>query len=330
MKINELVLKNRFVVEAGPVPPVQDTTAAPAATTTPAAPKPPAAPAAKGPGLWDQIKQGANKLQAGIAGAKAGYTGSQAQQVGQAEAEEIGSMYFKKWNSAIGQNPALNTAANLQAFMQNSTKKSGIKVPPPPAGELNPAVTSKYIIDVIGKSFAATDLGLPSERQNDTAPQQPEGPALSPGVSVTSEEPMVLKYKGQDYAVNDQGQWAKSTNQNATLSQSMQQFLDRQEQAILDYKPEPQAAPAATAPPAATPEQPADTTQTDTATQAQQQVQQPVKGFGDNSIPVTPNIVTQTPSSTNTPKGNADNLIKQAGNDPEKIKAMLAALGVPA
>ena len=156
MKINELVLRNRFVVEAGPVPP--------------------AAPAAKGPGLWDQIKQGANKLQAGIAGAKAGYTGSQAQQAGQAEAEEIGSMYFKKWNSAIGQNPALNTAANLQAFMQNSTKKSGIKVPPPPAGELNPAVTSKYIIDVIGKSFAASDLGLPSERQDDTVPQQPQGP----------------------------------------------------------------------------------------------------------------------------------------------------------
>ena len=184
MKINELVLKNRFVVEADPVPPIQDTAAAPAATTTPAAPKPPAAapaaPAAKGPGLWDQIKQGANKLQAGITGAKAGYASSQAQQVGQAEAEEIGSMYFKKWNSAIGQNPALNTAANLQAFMQNSTKKSGMKVPPPPAGELNPAVTSKYIIDVIGKSFAATDLGLPSERQNDTVPQQTAAPAATP------------------------------------------------------------------------------------------------------------------------------------------------------
>jgi hypothetical protein len=174
MKINELVLKNRFVVEDGPVAPVEDPAAAPAATTTPTAPKPPAAaPAAKGPGLWDQIKQGANKLQAGIAGAKAGYAGSQAQQSGQAEAEEIGSMYFKQWNSAIGQNPALNTAANLQAFMQNSTKKSGMKVPPPPAGELNPAVTSKYIIDVIGKSFAASDLGLPAERQDNTVPQQP-------------------------------------------------------------------------------------------------------------------------------------------------------------
>ena len=173
MKINELVLKNRFVVENDPVAPTADPNAAPAAATTPTAPKPPAAaPAAKGPGLWDQIKQGANKLQAGIAGAKAGYAGSQAQQSGQAEAEEIGSMYFKQWNSAIGQNPALNTAANLQAFMQNSTKKSGIKVPPPPAGELNPAVTSKYIIDVIGKSFAASDLGLPAAAQQPAA-QQP-------------------------------------------------------------------------------------------------------------------------------------------------------------
>ena len=174
MKINELVLKNRFVVENSPVAPVEDPAAAPAATTTPTAPKPPAAaPAAKGPGLWDQIKQGANKLQAGIAGAKAGYASSQAQQAGIEKGQKIGTMYIDQWNKAIGQNPALNTAENLQAFMQNSTKKSGIKVPPPPAGELNPAVTSKYIIDVVSQSLAAGSLGLPSERQDDTVPQQP-------------------------------------------------------------------------------------------------------------------------------------------------------------
>lgn len=170
MKINELVLKNRFVVENDPVAPVADPAAAPAAATTPTAPKPPAAaPAAKGPGLWD-------KLKAGVAGAKASYTSSQAQRAGIEKGQKIGTMYIDQWNKAIGQNPALNTAENLQAFMQNSTKKSGIKVPPPPAGELNPAVTSKYIIDVVSQSLAAGSLGLPSERQDDTVPQQPQGP----------------------------------------------------------------------------------------------------------------------------------------------------------
>jgi hypothetical protein len=218
MKINELVLKNRFVVENDPVAPTADPNAAPAAATTPTAPKPPAAaPAAKGPGLWDQIKQGANKLQAGIAGAKAGYTGSQAQQAGQAEAEEIGSMYFKKWNSAIGQNPALNTAANLQAFMQNSTKKSGIKVPPPPAGELNPAVTSKYIIDVIGKSFAASDLGLPSERQDDTVPQQPQAQQQAAADSTAPVAPEVPA--AQQQAATDPPA-TTSTDQAATQTKS--------------------------------------------------------------------------------------------------------------
>jgi hypothetical protein len=326
MKINELVLKNRFVVEAGPVPPVQDTTAAPAATTTPAAPKPPAAPAAKGPGLWDQIKQGANKLQAGIAGAKAGYTSSQAQQVGQAEAEEIGSMYFKKWNSAIGQNPALNTAANLQAFMQNSTKKSGIKVPPPPAGELNPAVTSKYIIDVIGKSFAATDLGLPSERQDDTAPQQPEGPKFAPGVSITNDEPIMIKFKNTDYTLNDQGQWTPATAPNKLANQAMAAFLDKQHDIYLNSQPAA-TTPAATTPAATTPvaTTPAATTPAATDTQTQQQVQPPVeKGYGDQSI---------SPTEVNVNyKNKVDDLIKQAGTDTEKIKSLIAALqqGTPA
>jgi hypothetical protein len=216
--------------------------------------------------------------------------------------------------------------------MSKSTEKSGIAVPPAPA-ELNDVTTAKYITDVTGKSLAAARLGLPATRK-DPAAQKPTGPALSPGISITSEEPMVLKYKGQDYAVNDQGQWAKSTNQNAILSQSMQQFLDRQEQAILDYKPEPQAAPAATAAPVATtpeqpadttPEQPADTTPTATDTQTQQ------PSFKSGTT-VTPTAVTQKTTSSAAPKtkADADKLIKQAGNNPETIKAMLAALGAPA
>ena len=267
MKINELVLRNRFVVEAGPVPPVEDTAAAPAATTTPpaATAAPAAAPAAKGPNFWDRAGAAFTQAKAGLAGAKAGYKSSQAQQAGVASAEKTAAVLIDRWGQAIGQDPAANTPENLQAFMTKSTEKSGIAVPPAPA-VLNDVTTAKYITDVTGKSLAASRLGLPSARKEPVAPQ----------------------------------------TQAATTQQPQQQA----------------AQPLAAAEPVAQQTQ-AATTQTDTATQAQQQVQQPVeKGYGDQSI---------SPTEVNVNyKGNADNLIKQAGNDPEKIKSLIAALqGTP-
>ena len=155
MKINELVLRNRFVVEAGPVPPVEDPAAAPAATTTP--PAATAAPAAKGPNFWDRAGAAFTQAKAGLAGAKAGYKSSQAQQAGVASAEKTAAVLIDRWNQSIGQDPAANTPENLQAFMSKSTEKSGIAVPPAPA-VLNDVITAKYITDVTSKSLAASDF----------------------------------------------------------------------------------------------------------------------------------------------------------------------------
>jgi hypothetical protein len=148
----------------------------------------------------------------------------------------------------------------------------------------------------------------------------------------------MIKFKNTDYTLNDQGQWAPATAPNKLANQAMAKFLDNQHDIYLNSQPEPQAAPAATAAPqqtaapaATTPEQPADATQsTTTPTATDTQVQQPVKGFGDKSIPVTPTTVTQVTPSSAAPKTkvDADNLIKQTAGDPEKIKAMLAALQV--
>ena len=218
-------------------------------------------------GLWDNIKAGYNTYQAGMTGAKAGYASGGQQRVGTQQQQQVAKVFIDRWNQAIAQNPAANTPQSLQQFMTNSTKQSGIKVPAAPT-TLNPAGTAKYITDVVGQSLAASTIGAGAPAEQPA--EEPTGPVLSPGVAVTSENPMVLNYKGQDYAVNDEGQWSKANNQKAVLSQTMQAFLDKQEKAILDYKPAsttpasaPTTAPASTTPasaPTTAPAAPASTT----------------------------------------------------------------------
>ena len=334
MKINELVLKNRFVVEDGPVPPIAEPAAAPATkpAVAPAA-KPAAAttaqPTAKGSNLWQ-------KLKAGVAGAAAGYSASQSQRAGSEATGKTASLFIDRWNQAIGQDPSLNTPEQLQAYMTNSTKKSGITVPPAPA-QLNPVVTAKYITDVTGKSLAAGRLGLaaPADEKSATAaPAAATGPAVDQGVSVTSENPMVLNYKGQDYAINDQGQWSKANNQKAVLSQTMQAFLDKQEKAILDYKPPsaPQAQAQQPAAPQAQTQQTAAPSTDQAAMDRLSNITEPKPAAPSyvSGTQVTPTTATQKIPSTvaATP---ADKLIDQYADDPAKLQAMLDALqGTPA
>jgi len=195
--------------------------------------------------------QGAIKQAAGVwSGAKAGYSAAASQQAGKAKQAEYAKDLTDLWQQVAAQNPTIaGDPKSLQSFLQKQITDYGIsyQVPAPPAG-LNPATTAQFITKITGEALAAKALGT---KAPGTEPEKPAGPALSPGVAVTSEEPMVLNYKGQDYAVNDEGQWAKAANQKAVLSQAMQAFLDKQEKAILDYNPPAaQTRPAAPAAPA--------------------------------------------------------------------------------
>jgi hypothetical protein len=67
----------------------------------------------------------------------------------------------------------------------------------------------------------------------------PAGPALSPGVSITNDEPIMIKWKNTDYALNDTGVWAPATNPKKPVSQAMQAFLNKQHDAYLNQTPEP-------------------------------------------------------------------------------------------
>jgi len=81
------------------------------------------------------------------------------------------------------------------------------------------------------------------------------GPRLSSGVSITSEEPIIINFKNTDYALNDNGIWAPVKNPKRPESQAMQAFLNKQHDAYLNSEihvqppaPAPQTQPPAPAP----------------------------------------------------------------------------------
>ena len=60
---------------------------------------------------------------------------------------------------------------------------------------------------------------------------QPTQPQLAPGVSITSREPLVFRYRSADYAVGDTGEWVRM-NTNRPVSQTLSRFFDSQEDII--------------------------------------------------------------------------------------------------
>jgi hypothetical protein len=173
--------------------------------------------------------------------------------------------------------------------MHNSTRKSGITVPEPPA-TINNAAVAQYITKVMGQSMAARRLGLqPAEQPGAEAPAgatapadakaAPAAPTLTPGFTMTDDDPVTIKYKKQDYVRNDEGYWAPLSAPTKPITDSAtSKIFDKQEQAIENWK----AAQAGTAPPApkSTPAAPPPTdasADADTGTSADAATSSPVK-----------------------------------------------------
>lgn len=234
-----------------------------------------------GEGALDQLK-------AGLAGAKAGFQSGADQRQGTAQQQEVAREFINRWNQAVAQDPNIATPEALQQFMQNSTRKSGIKVPPAPAA-INDASVAQYITKVIGQSMAARRLGLQPAEEPATdatgaevpadakaADAKAERPELTPGFTMVDDDPVTIKYKKQDFARNDQGYWAPLSTPNKPVTDSATtKMFDKQEQAIENWKaaqtgtepPPPKITP--TAPPpsadADTGAEPTDTTATTSA-----------------------------------------------------------------
>ena len=102
------------------------------------------------------IKTGYNKLQGGIAGAKAGL----AQAKGSQEIDQAANYWFDRWNKEVvaGNPAAVNNPAILQQFATKVASRLGGKVPTPPP-QLNPATTKAYLKQVIGLDVSAGTAG---------------------------------------------------------------------------------------------------------------------------------------------------------------------------
>ena len=59
-------------------------------------------------------------------------------------------------------------------------------------------------------------------------PRKPSAPQLDARIQVVQQEPIVLRYKNADFALNDQGQWAPLLSPNKKISQAAQAFFDKQ------------------------------------------------------------------------------------------------------
>ena len=179
-------------------------------------------------------------LSAGLAGAIAGIqSGSQGRE-GQKMQQEVAAEFIQRWNEAIAQDPATNTPENIKQFMHNSTRKSGITVPEPPA-TLNNASAAQYITKVIGQSLAAYRLGLNKGKQTAEPGQETtkaaNAPQLTTGFAMVDDDPVTIKYKNQDFIRNDKGQWAPLMSPNKPITDSATaKMFDKQEQAIENWK----------------------------------------------------------------------------------------------
>jgi hypothetical protein len=193
-----------------------------------------------------------DKLAAGVAGAKAGVQAGAEQRAGSEEQKKVAAELIRRWNGAIAQDPASNTPENLKQFLFNLTRSSGIEIPNPPA-QLNPATTTSFITQVVGKALAAGTIGQSQQAATaataDQSAKPAEKPTLTTGFTMVDDDPVTLKYKNQDFVRNDKGQWAPMLQPNKPITDSsVAKIFDKQEQAIENWK----ASQSGATPPAAT------------------------------------------------------------------------------
>ena len=170
--------------------------------------EPAQAPAATTPGApskLDKLKQLGGGIASGISNATAGVSSFMSGMAGKSKARDVSKVFIDRWNQAAAQNPELKTDGQaLQNFMSKSTEKSGIQVPPPPAGELTAPVVAQYITKVISQSLAAHTINAPSARQ-DT-----KGIEIVSGADNANDPPEV-SFQGQNYYIDPaKGKWVDS------------------------------------------------------------------------------------------------------------------------
>lgn len=243
-----------------------------------------------------------DKLKAGLAGAKAGMQAGAQQRAGQDMQNRVAAEFIKRWQGAVAQNPEINTPQAIKQLMTNAMGDVDITIPEPPA-TLNAVSSAQYITKVIGQILAAGTLG---QRKTDTtagaetpgaAQTAPAKPELTPGFTMTDDDPVTIRYKKQDFIRNDQGYWAPLSAPTKPITDSATaKMFDKQEQAVENWK----AAQSGTTPPPpkttpTTPPPAADADATDTGTAP-----------ADATAPTSAKPDDRTPNELLSPKGIRD------------------------
>jgi hypothetical protein len=211
-----------------------------------------------------QAAQGAKMLGKGVAnlpgaikGAVQGYQASQQQRVGREEIQQLVKPWIQQWNKTVGQNPEMaNDPAALQDFASRMTKGKvpNLSVP----ADTRTGTVEKYLSDAVGKYLYAVDTpAVTSTNKNTnqapltraqqikqaraqraaqgTTPTElapPAAPELATGVSVTSPEPIMFKFQGQNIGLGSQGQWVNTKTRKA-VDEPMQAFFNQQHDKFL-------------------------------------------------------------------------------------------------
>lgn len=160
----------------------------------------------------------------GLGNVRGGYAAGVAQQQGQQQTQNAANIMFQKWNTYAGQSGETNPQNWTAKYMDTTVDKL-------PAGPTNasPNAVKQWLVQV-EQAWRRGDFEKDAQpaagAQQDQQPQQTQrGPA--PGVSIVSQEPIIIKYQGKDYGLNDQGQWV-SQKTGKIPSQAMVAFLDQQ------------------------------------------------------------------------------------------------------
>lgn len=211
-----------------------------------------------------QAAQGAKMLGRGVAnlpsavkGAVQGYQASQQQRAGREEIQQLVKPWIQQWNKTVGQNPDLaNDPAALQDFASRMTKGKVPNLPAP--ADTRTGTVEKYLSDAVGKYLYAVDTpAVTSTNKNtnqvpltraqqikqsraqraaqDTPPATPAAepaPDMAPGLSVTSPEPIMFKFQGQNIGLGTQGQWINTKTKKA-VDEPLQAFFNQEHDKFL-------------------------------------------------------------------------------------------------
>lgn len=171
--------------------------------------------------LWDKMKGVARGVQGAVQGYQTSKTNRTASEPILAAAKQVAADWAKQ-KAQLAAGGVQPTLANFAQFMQPRTPTVAA---PTAADFANPAA---YIQKSVAQHFANRSNNVTAPAVTTQAsPTQPAATTLSPGFTVVSSSPIVLRYRKRDYALNDRDQWVQLPG-NRPVNPTMASLLNKE------------------------------------------------------------------------------------------------------